>query len=55
MTHKMIKSKFIRRMYAQELAVIRVTTSYKYRSSEFFKGMLMGLESAFWKMETVMR
>jgi hypothetical protein len=54
MTHKMIKSKFIRRMYAEELLAFR-RLPISVRKEDFFQGTLFGMESAFWKLEQVLR
>jgi hypothetical protein len=51
MTHKYIKSKFVRTAYAQELWQARKALRYNPMKS----AILFGMESAFWKIERVLR
>ena len=54
-THSFIKSKFVRRMYAEELNAMRKHIKPADRHDEMWRGVLFGIESAFWKIEQAIR
>jgi hypothetical protein len=48
MTHKLIKSKFLRRAMAKELWASRKARAM---GAEFYGGLRFGIESAFWALQ----
>ncbi len=54
MSHKMIKLKLLRRMYAKELLDIRRGVPLASRSDVYWIGVRFGLETVFYRMQELM-
>ena len=54
MSHRMIKLKLLRRMYAKELLDIRRGVPPESRSDTYWMGVRFGLETVFYRMQELM-
>ena len=54
MSHRMIKLKLLRRMYAKELLDIRRGVPLKSRSDTYWMRVRFGLETVFYRMQELM-
>ena len=54
MSHRMIKLKLLRRMYAKELRDIQRGVPLKSRAYTYWMGVWFGLETVFYRMQELM-
>lgn len=54
MSHRMIKLKLLRRMYAKELLDIRRGVPLTARQDAYWLGVRFGLETVFYRMQELM-